>query len=117
MTKVLALVAHAEPAEVLGAASTIGDPVAVVTTTPDADTIAKLGAAGATEIFVHSGPEDQFGTAEVAAGVAAVKHYGASLLLTSYGPVIAAVAGRIAIAAKGAVAADATGIYWDEDGQ
>src|SRR5699024_6872273 len=32
-------------------------------------------------------------------------------------PVNAAIAGRIAIAAKGAVAADATGIIWDDDGQ
>src|SRR5690625_132497 len=104
MSKVLALVTNADPAEVLGAASGIGDPIAVVTTTPDADTTAALGAAGATEIFVHKGPTDQLGNAEVAAGVAAVKHYGASLLITSNTPVNAAVAGRIAIAAKGAVA-------------
>ena len=117
MTKVLALLTHAEPAEVLGAASVVGDPVAVVTATPDADTIAALGEAGATEIFVHNGPEDQFGAADVAAGVAAAKHYGASLLLMAHGPVNAAIAGRIAIAAKGAVAADATGLYWDADGQ
>ena len=31
MSKVLAVIAHAEPAEILGAASTIGEPVAVVT--------------------------------------------------------------------------------------
>lgn len=117
MSKVLALVAHAEPAEILGAAATIGDPVAVVTAAPDAETVAALGAAGATEIFVHQGPADQLGTADVAAGVAAVQHYGASLLLTSHTPVDAAIAGRIAIAAKGAVAADATGIYWDAEGQ
>lgn len=117
MSKVLALVANADPAEVLGAASILGEPVAVVTATPDADTITALGAAGATEIFVHAGPADQLGTAEVAAGVAAVKHYGASLLVAYHTPVNAAVAGRIAIAAKGAVASDATGIYWDADGQ
>ncbi len=117
MSKVLALVANADPAEILGAASIIGEPVAVVTTTPDADTIAALGAAGATEIFVHEGPTDQLGTAEVAAGVAAVKHYGASLVITSHTPVNAAVAGRVAIAAKGAIASDATGLYWDADGQ
>ena len=117
MTKVLAVVANADPAEVLGAASIIGEPVAVVTTTPDADTIAALGSAGATEIFVHEGPTDQVGTAEVAAGVAAVKHYGASLLLLGRNPVNSAIAGRIAIAAKGAVASDATGLYWDADGQ
>ena len=117
MTKVLAVVANADPAEVLGAASIIGEPVAVVTTTPDADTIAALGSAGATEIFVHEGPTDQLGTAEVAAGVAAVKHYGASLLLLGRNPVNSAIAGRIAIAAKGAVASDATGLYWDADGQ
>ncbi len=117
MTKVLALVANADPAEVLGAASIIGDPVAVVTTAPDAETTAALGAAGATEIFVHTGPADQLGTAEVAAGVAAVKHYGASLLLIGRNPVNSAIAGRIAIAAKGAVASDATGLYWDADGQ
>ena len=117
MTKVLAVVANADPAEVLGAASIIGEPVAVVTTTPDADTIAALGSAGATEVFVHEGPTDQLGTAEVAAGVAAVKHYGASLLLLGRNPVNSAIAGRIAIAAKGAVASDATGLYWDADGQ
>lgn len=117
MSKVLALVTHADPAEVLGAASVIGDPVAVVTATPDAETVAALGAAGATEIFVHEGPADQLGTAEVAAGVAAVQHYGASLVVTSHTPVNAAIAGRIAIAAKGAVASDATGLYWDADGQ
>lgn len=117
MSKVLALVTHADPAEVLGAASVIGDPVAVVTATPDAETVAALGAAGATEIFVHEGPTDQLGTAEVAAGVAAVQHYGASLVVTSHTPVNAAIAGRIAIAAKGAVASDATGLYWDADGQ
>lgn len=117
MSTVLALIANAEPAEVLGAASTIGDPVAVVTSTPDAETIAALGAAGATEIFVHAGPEDQLGAAEVAAAVAAIRHYGASLLVTVQEPVNAAIAGRVAIAAKGAVAADATGIYWDDEGQ
>lgn len=117
MSKVLALIATTDPAEVLGAASAIGDPVAVVTATPDADTIAELGAAGATEIFVHEGPTDQLGTAQVAAAVAAINHYGASLVITSHTPVNAAVAGRIAIAAKGAVASDATGIYWDADGQ
>ena len=117
MSKVLAVIAHAEPAEILGAASTIGEPVAVVTSSPDAETVAALGAAGATEIFVHEGPTDQLGTAEVAAGVAAIGHYGASLLLIGHTPVNAAIAGRIAIAAKGAVAADATGIIWDDDGQ
>ena len=117
MTKVLALVANADPAEVLGAASIIGDPVAVVTTAPDDDTTAALGAAGATEIFVHAGPADQLGAAEVAAGVAAVKHYGASLLVMARNPLNSAIAGRMAIAAKGAIASDATGLYWDEDGQ
>lgn len=117
MSKVLALITTAEPAEVLGAASAMGDPVAVVTTGPDADTVASLGAAGATEIFVHTGPEDQLGSAQIAAGVAAIRHYGASLLVTEHTPVTAAIAGRIAIAAKGAVAADATGLYWDADGQ
>src|SRR5699024_4991612 len=95
----------------------IGEPVAVVTSSPDAETVAALGAAGATEIFVHEGPTDQLGTAEVAAGGAAIGHYGASLLLIGHTPVNAAIAGRIAIAAKGAVAADATGIFWDDDGQ
>ena len=61
MSKVLAVIAHAEPAEILGAASTIGEPVAVVTSSPDAETVAALGAAGATEIFVHEGPTDQLG--------------------------------------------------------
>ncbi|MDN5912747.1 MAG: electron transfer flavoprotein subunit alpha/FixB family protein [Yaniella sp.] len=117
MTKVLAVIANAEPAEVLGAASLIGDPVAVVTEAPDAQMIASLGSAGATEIFVHTGPEDQLGSAAVAAGVAAVGHYGASLLLVTQTPVNAAIAGRIAIGAKGAVAVDATGLYWDADGQ
>jgi len=117
VSKVLALIATTDPAEVLGAASAIGDPVAVVTTPPDADTIGALGAAGATEIFVHEGPTDQLGTAQVAAAVAAINHYGASLVVTSHTPVNAAVVGRIAIAAKGAVASDATGIYWDADGQ
>ena len=117
MTKVLALVANADPAEVLGAASIIGEPVAVVTTVPDAETTAALGAAGATEIFVHTGPTDQLGTAEVSAGAAAVKHYGASLLVIARNPVNSAITGRLAIAAKGAVASDATGLYWDADGQ
>ena len=117
MSKVLALVANTDPAEVLGAASVIGDPIAVVTATPDADTLAALGAAGATEIFVHQGPTDQLGADQVAAAVAAINHYGASVVITSHTPINAAVAGRIAIAAKGAVAADATGIYWDDDGQ
>lgn len=117
MSKVLALVANAEPEEVMGVASKIGEPVAVVTAAPDAETIAALGAAGATEIFVHPGPADQLGTAEVQAAVAAIRHYGAMLLVTVQAPVNAAIAGRIAIAAKGAVAADATGLYWDDEGQ
>lgn len=117
MSKVLAVIANAEPTEVLGAASIIGDPVAVVTQTPDAEMISVLGAAGATEIFVHPGAEDLLGSAVVAAGVAAVKHYGAGLLVAAQTPVNAAVAGRIAIGAKGAIAVDATGLYWDGDGQ
>jgi|SRR5690625_52736 len=117
MSKVLALIVDGEPSEILGAASIIGEPVAVVTTAPDAATTAALGAAGATEIFVHEGPVDQLGTADVAAGVAAVQHYGAALLLIAHTPTNAAIAGRIAIAAKGAVAADATGLYWDAEGQ
>lgn len=116
--KVLAVVADADPVEVLGAASTIGDPVAVVTTVPDADTVEALGAAGATEIFVHQqGSEDQLGTDLVASSVAAIQHYGATLIVLAHTPVNASVAGRLAIAAKGAVAADATGITWDADGQ
>src|SRR5699024_9601847 len=78
---------------------------------------ASLGSAGATEIFVHTGPEDQLCSAAVAAGVTAVGHYGASLLVATQNPVNAAIAGRIAIGAKGAVAVDATGLYWDADGQ
>jgi len=117
MSKVLALIVDGEPSEILGAASIIGEPVAVVTTAPDAETTAALGAAGATEIFVHEGPAGQLGTAEVVAGVAAVQHYGAALVLIAHTPTNAAIAGRIAIAAKGAVAADATGLYWDAEGQ
>ena len=117
MSKVLALVANADPAEVLGAASILGEPVAVLSATPDADTVAALGAAGATEIFVHEGPTDQLGAADAAAAVAGVKHYGASLLVASHTPLNAAIIGRVAILAKGAVASDAIGLYWDADGQ
>src|SRR5699024_3776988 len=70
-----------------------------------------------TEIFVHEGPADQLGAADAAAAVAAVKHYGASLLVASHTPLNAAIIGRVAILAKGAVASDATGLYWDADGQ
>ena len=117
MTKVLTLIADGDASEILGAASIIGDPVAVVTAAPDAATTSELGAAGATEIFVHEGSTEQLGTAEVSAAAAAAKHYGAALVLLAHTPTNAAIAGRIAIATKGAVAADATGLYWDADGQ
>lgn len=117
MSKVLALIDHTDPAEVLGAASIIGDPVAVVTTQLDASMIAALGAAGATEIFVHTSESEDLGSAEVAASAAAVDHYGASVLVAAHVTVNASIAGRLAIVVKGAVASDITGIYWDDDGQ
>ena len=64
-----ALVANTDPAEILGAAPTIGDPVAVVTTTPDADTIAAQRRCYRN--FCPRRPDRQLGTAEVAAGAAA----------------------------------------------
>lgn len=105
-------------AELLGAAGKVGTPVAVWvgTTAPTAEQIQALGAAGAARVLSATNSDAPLGSTEVAALAAAVTETAAQLVLITDSPLGAAVAGRLAIATKGALAADATGLYWDEAG-
>ncbi|MFD1212842.1 electron transfer flavoprotein subunit alpha/FixB family protein [Arthrobacter sp. GCM10027362] len=108
-------------AALLGAAATIGTPVAVAVTTPGqgGDLAAQLGPLGAAHVYLaESGTAAaELGTAQVGALADAVQEYSARIVLVSNTNDSRTVAGRLAIVAGGSVAADAVGVRYDEEGQ
>lgn len=108
-------------AGLLGAAAALGTPVAATVTAPGtgADLSAQLGALGATQIYLSETDKAgvELGTCQVGALADAVQEYGASLVLVPNTNESRTVAGRLAIVAGGAVAADAVGLRYDEEGQ
>ncbi|MDY6056103.1 electron transfer flavoprotein subunit alpha/FixB family protein [Micrococcus sp.] len=108
-------------AEALGAASLVGVPHAVLVTGSDTDPaplVARLGELGA--VAVHTARTAEAGTvmgsAEVAALAAAVDATHPYAVILPNSPESRAVAGRLAVRARGAVSADAVGLAW-RDGE
>jgi electron transfer flavoprotein alpha subunit len=108
-------------ASLLGAAAQIGSPVAVAVTAPgQGDALAaRLGELGAGQVYLAESDTaaTELGTAQVGALADAVAAYSASVVLVPATNDSKAVAGRLAIVAPGAVAADAVDVRWDEEGQ
>lgn len=104
----------------LGAAATIGNPVAVaVTSGNNPGLAAELGALGAGQIYLATADnaETELGSAQVGALTDALQVYGAQVVLVSNTNDSRTVAGRLAIVANGAVTCDAVGIRYDDEGQ
>ncbi|MCC3296154.1 electron transfer flavoprotein subunit alpha/FixB family protein [Arthrobacter sp. zg-Y411] len=108
-------------AGLLGAAAGIGIPVAVAVTAPGggAELAARLGDLGAAHVYLAESETaaTELGSAAVGALADAVQAYSASVVLLPATNDSKAVAGRLAIAAGGSVAADVVGIRYDEEGQ
>ena len=108
-------------AGLLGAAAALGAPVAVAVTPPGQgpDLAAQLGALGAAQVYLAESESAavELGTAQVGALADAVREYAAQLVLVPNTNDSRTVAGRLAIAAGGAVCADAVALRWDEEGQ
>jgi electron transfer flavoprotein alpha subunit len=108
-------------ASLLGAAAQIGTPVAVAATAPGAagDLATQLGALGAAHVYIGESETatTELGSAQIGALTDAVQAYGANLVLVPATNDSKAVAGRLAIVAGGAVAADAVGVRYDAEGQ
>lgn len=106
-------------AELLGAASLVGVPVAVVTAAPGAgQSVAEhLGALGADQVFVVESETvgAELGSVQVGALAAAVEQYRPEAVLVPNTPESRAVAGRLAVRVGGAVCADAVGLRWADD--
>ncbi|MEW1819187.1 electron transfer flavoprotein subunit alpha/FixB family protein [Arthrobacter sp. NPDC080031] len=106
-------------AEQIGAAATIGTPVAVVlgASADSANLAAGLGRLGAERVYValaeNSGTE--LGSAAVAALADAAKAFSPVAVLLPHTSDSKAVAGRLAVVARGAVAANAVGLRFDAD--
>ncbi|GAA1790851.1 electron transfer flavoprotein subunit alpha/FixB family protein [Pseudarthrobacter sulfonivorans] len=108
-------------ASLLGAAAGIGTPVAVVVvaTGTGEDLPAQLGALGAAHVYVAEADPAAagLGSAQVGALADAIQAYSARLVLVPGTNDSKAVAGRLAIAANGSVAADVVGVRYDENDQ
>lgn len=108
-------------ASLLGAAAQIGSPVAVAVTAPGAgqSLAGQLGELGAGQVYLaeSEAAATELGSAQVGALADAVQAYGAGVVLVPATNDSKAVAGRLAILAGGALAADAIGVRWDEEGQ
>ncbi|MBB4736464.1 electron transfer flavoprotein subunit alpha/FixB family protein [Micrococcus cohnii] len=106
-------------AGLLGAASTVGTPVAVVAAKPGAaqQAVARVGELGAARVFVYEAPDagDVLGSAAVAALAEAVRQTAPVAVLLPNAPESRAVAGRLSVRVKGPVCADAVGLRWADD--
>ncbi len=106
-------------AGLLGAASLIGTPVAVVVTPPGegANLGSDLGQLGAEQVYIAESATlaIELGSAAVGALADAVAAYSPIAVLLSNTNDSKAVAGRLAIVANGSVAADAVGLRFDAD--
>jgi len=104
----------------LGAASSIGNPiaVAVVREGQGQAVTAELATLGAVGVYLVEADQAAagLGSVQVAALKDAVEQYNASTVLVAASKDSNAVAGRLAVATGGAVAADAVGVEYDEEG-
>lgn len=112
---------QATAAEMLGAASLVGVPVAVAASRSGQgeQLAAELGALGAAEVYVLESAEagTTLGNAQVAGLAQAIAQFGSSLAIIPNTLESRTVAGRLAIAANGAIAADAVGVEYDAEGE
>ncbi|MDO5635128.1 MAG: electron transfer flavoprotein subunit alpha/FixB family protein [Micrococcus sp.] len=110
---------RANAAGLLGAAATVGTPMAVVVTAPGAGeaAAARLGELGAARVFVSESDDAArvLGSAAVAALAAAVEQTQPVAVLLPNSPESRAVAGRLSVRARGPVCADAVGLRWADD--
>lgn len=108
-------------AGLLGAAATIGNPVAVVVSTSNTnpELVAELGSLGAREVYLAQSDTaaTQLGSAQVGALADALQVYDSLTVLVSNTNDSRTVAGSLAIVANAAVSADAVGLRYDEEGQ
>ncbi|WGH83265.1 electron transfer flavoprotein subunit alpha/FixB family protein [Auritidibacter ignavus] len=106
-------------AEVLGAAATVGAPVAVVATDsePAAEVVSSLGELGATQVLASTGAGSGYGEAELTALERAIDQSGATTVVLSHTITGRNTAGRLAISRHGALAYGTTGLYWDVEGE
>lgn len=108
-------------ASLLGIASGIGTPVAVVVADHGMaeDLGARLGALGAVHVYVAeaNSAATGLGSAQVGALADAVQTYSAQLVLVPATNDSKTVAGRLAVVTGGAVAADAIAVRYEEEGQ
>jgi len=107
-------------ASLLGAAATIGNPIAVAVVDSGqgqvaTEELAKLGAAG---IYLVESDQAavELGSVQVATLADAVEHYSAPTVLFAATNDSQAIAGRLSVQTGAAVAADAVGIEYDEEG-
>lgn len=107
-------------AGLLGLASDLGRPVAVFVGRDKGseEAVEKLGALGAVEVLVgiSDRPDTDFGSAQVQVLDAAIRATDPVAVLISGSNEMRSVAGRLAILADGAVAADAIGARFDAEG-
>lgn len=105
----------------LGAASLVGQPIAVAAIMPEQgdELVGALGKMGASQVYLVETAQasNELGSAQVAALAQAVAVFDSSLVLLPNTNESKAVAGRLAIVAGGSVAADAVDISFDVEGQ
>ena len=108
-------------AGLLGAAAQIGTPVAVAVTPGGQNTqlVSELGALGAAQVYLAEtdSAARELGTPQVAALADAIRQSGAGVVLVPATNGSKHLAGRLAIIAGGAVAADAVGVRYDAEAQ
>jgi len=111
----------ATAAGLLGAAAQIGAPAAVAVTSPgqSAQLVSELGSLGAAQVYVAEtdSAAGELGTPQVAALADAIRQSGAGVVLVPATNGSKHLAGRLAIVAGGAVAADAVGVRYDAAAQ
>ena len=107
-------------ASMLGAAAALGNPIAVTVVSPGKtqSVATELGNLGATGVYVVESDQaaTEYGSVQVAALADAVRQYDAATVLVPATSDSQAVAGRLAVVADGALAADAVGVEFDEEG-
>ncbi|GAB3615634.1 electron transfer flavoprotein subunit alpha/FixB family protein [Okibacterium endophyticum] len=110
---------NADAAALIGAASDIGTPVALVVTTPGAadDLAAAAAELGAARVVVAQNADSgSLGTAETDALVAATSLVGPDAVLLSHSVTARDIAGRFAARTRSAVSVDAVGVSRDDEG-
>lgn len=107
-------------ADLLSAAAEVGTPIAVVVSASGGNELTEshLSALGAHHIYLAESSESQneLGSAQVGALADATQYFSAAAVLVPNTNESKVVAGRLAVVTGGAVAADAVGLRFDEQG-